>query len=444
MGITLFWIFVGIGVAGFLLIRRADPASRRNTGASLSRHRLPSPEQRVPAATPSGAPVGMEELAEPQDPGAPKSLIEALKDEGGYRVVKAGPPAVGLLVAALAHENPRVQREAECALEAMFPASVDAVIQALVDRSPEVRKRAAYILRLLDGKLWKHGQRPEWVEPLVGYLNHTDPNVRVSSAATLATWQNPYGVQSLLVLLGDQDPNIVTKAIGALPKTADSGVIGKVAACVVDIRNRGRQTRDDAVWEAVRAIEFSACQAFSYMCVREIVDRTAVEPLVDDFVVELDNVFFTKKDPLTPEHVRRRLRQEELAEMLLKIGHPKAVPSLKRLSDRDVFRGHSVDNYVRRFVEEFPDYAGSDELLQCALCGKLRPASQTRGYVEDGGYRYFCLDTCWRNRGRVVRTGIGQDCPHYREGMCGSGDNLCSLQVGHYASDCHVFKILRV
>jgi hypothetical protein len=63
--------------------------------------------------------------------------------------------------------------------------------------------------------------------------------------------------------------------------------------------------------------------------------------------------------------------------------------------------------------------------------------------MRGGGDTYFCKDTCWKKRGRVLAHGIGTDCSFYSEGMCtaGDGDTLCSLGSGSYKSSCYVYAM---
>jgi hypothetical protein len=129
----------------------------------------------------------------------------------------------------------------------------------------------------------------------------------------------------------------------------------------------------------------------------------------------------------------------DLATLLVDIGDPKAVPLLKRKLDRGDFSAYGSQYRIRDFVGEHPELHGAVETVECALCGKSRPVADMRG----GGDTYFCTDTCWPKRGRVLAHGTGTDCPFYAEGMCtaGEGDSLCSLGSGSYASSCYVYAM---
>jgi len=129
----------------------------------------------------------------------------------------------------------------------------------------------------------------------------------------------------------------------------------------------------------------------------------------------------------------------DLAGLLVDIGDPKAVPLLKRKLDRGDFSAHGSQHRIREFVTRHPELHGTVETVECALCGKRRLVTAMHG----AGDTYFCVDTCWKKRGRVLHHGTGTDCPFYSEGMCtaGDGDLLCSLQSGSYESSCHVYAI---
>jgi hypothetical protein len=131
----------------------------------------------------------------------------------------------------------------------------------------------------------------------------------------------------------------------------------------------------------------------------------------------------------------------DLAALLADIGDPKAVPLLKKKLDRGDFPAGTSEFFIRKFVKQHPKLHGTVEKVKCALCGKSRAVTRMRG----SGDTYFCKDTCWKNRGRVLPHGIGTDCPFYSEGMCtaGDGDSLCSLGVGSYQSSCYVYAMYR-
>jgi hypothetical protein len=139
--------------------------------------------------------------------------------------------------------------------------------------------------------------------------------------------------------------------------------------------------------------------------------------------------------------------ESDLVEMLVRIGDPRAVPVLKRLLDRGRFdAGRSSIDSIRQFVERHPEFHGETEKVTCAVCGRVRPVAETRGYYDGPQESRFCRTTCWSNRGRVLKSGIGTDCPYYKNGICvpeGQDTGLCSLGVGSYLTSCYVYSMHR-
>ena len=136
-----------------------------------------------------------------------------------------------------------------------------------------------------------------------------------------------------------------------------------------------------------------------------------------------------------------RVPHTHLADILVRIGDPKAVPLMKKILDRGDFDAHAPAEY-EKFVNMHPHLHGPEETVRCAGCGKIRPITLTRNYGDTtSGRRRFCKASCWDNRGSVLAPGIGKDCPWYTEGICmagGKDTGLCSLQVGSYRS-CNVY-----
>lgn len=134
------------------------------------------------------------------------------------------------------------------------------------------------------------------------------------------------------------------------------------------------------------------------------------------------------------------LAGEDLAELLVKIGDPKAVPFLKKMLDRDEFYS-STKGRVEGFVSRYPELYGAAEITFCSLCGKSRPVNELRHVNPD---YYFCRDTCWNRRGKIVgsKNAGALGCPFYSEGMCTvDGGNTCSLSFGSYNTTCYVYRI---
>jgi hypothetical protein len=134
-------------------------------------------------------------------------------------------------------------------------------------------------------------------------------------------------------------------------------------------------------------------------------------------------------------------KDDRIADILMEIGDPKAVPLLKRFLERDVWGCIGGQNSkTREFVDRFPQFQGDVEKVACAICGKVRPVTETKPCAD----KRFCEGVCWSRRGRVIRHGIGSNCPHYQEGVCMAGGRdtgLCSLQEGTYHSSCNVYAL---
>ena len=147
-------------------------------------------------------------------------------------------------------------------------------------------------------------------------------------------------------------------------------------------------------------------------------------------------------DAILKELATDGVGSSDLADLLVNIGDSKAVPLLKKKLDRGDFKAYGSQYRVQEFINKYPELHGTTETVKCALCGKSRPVTEMRG-LADG--TYFCTDTCWEKRGKVLQHGIGTDCPFYSEGMCtaGDGNNLCSLQSGSYLTSCYVYSMYR-
>ena len=148
-------------------------------------------------------------------------------------------------------------------------------------------------------------------------------------------------------------------------------------------------------------------------------------------------------DALLEELAADDVGKADLANVLVEIGDPRAVPLLKKFFDRGDFKAYGLtQSMVSEFVGAHPDLAGETETVTCALCGAVRAVTETRYYLEDGGRKYFCADTCWDRRGSVLRSaGTATGCRFFSEGMCsaGEGGNLCSFNGDSFATGCYVY-----
>jgi hypothetical protein len=137
--------------------------------------------------------------------------------------------------------------------------------------------------------------------------------------------------------------------------------------------------------------------------------------------------------------------RDDLAQMLVTIGDPRAVPLLEREMDRGEFTARAgLEESVRHFVEQYPHLHEPEEIVQCAICAERRPVTETRFcYGDDRTVYRFCRDACWGRRGEILGSKLGEGCPFYSRGMCtaGDGDHLCSLRTGSYATSCAVYEM---
>jgi len=143
----------------------------------------------------------------------------------------------------------------------------------------------------------------------------------------------------------------------------------------------------------------------------------------------------------------------DLAEVLVTIGDPKAVPILRKKLDRGEFSAYiSQVGAIRKFVEKYPELAGEVEMVECAICGKTRPVTETDYTQLEGKLNRFCKDTCWEKRGRIIGSKDGVGCPYYtKDRMCTAGraparapaPSHCtfSLKIGPSYIFCNVYKI---
>jgi HEAT repeat protein len=333
---------------------------------------------------------------------------------------------VDSLIGALGLQKPG--EETRKILEVLGSRVVDKLTATLTATDPLVRARASATL----GDVLKYGKLSEeqkngTLSRLYHLIQNEDSGIRRSALATLSTIGDPRSLAYVLEWLEDEDIARARHALREIKNFDDVRVIAGLVKFFERVRNgvRNRIVTD----RDFEKLQGDVGQTFSSLRVlRGVSDFAAVEPLVDELLDEAAS-----------------LRGSELgtvARLLVEIGHQKAVPALKKLVDRG-----ALSDYARQtateFVSEHRDKWEPTEIMRCALCNIERPVTETRPYHDGTKVKYFCRDTCWENRGRVLAAGIGKDCPYYAEGMCRVGDvsALCSLQVGHYKTDCHVYKM---
>jgi len=145
-------------------------------------------------------------------------------------------------------------------------------------------------------------------------------------------------------------------------------------------------------------------------------------------------------DAVLSEMDKGENKEYDLAALLVDLRDTRAVPLLKRLSDRGQWSGDGGNYNIIEFVNRYPQFHGEVEKLPCAICGQMRPVTETKPC----DWKRFCEGVCWSRRGRVIEHGIGCECPYYVEGVCmpeGSDTGLCSLQQGTYQVSCHVYAM---
>jgi len=148
------------------------------------------------------------------------------------------------------------------------------------------------------------------------------------------------------------------------------------------------------------------------------------------------------------KELAKQQRGGDVAELLVEIGDPKAVPLLKRMLDRGDFAGQvTIIGEIKEFIQKHPDRIGPVETAKCLICGKVRPVNEMRGCDEEKGQVVgFCARTCWRKRGRIWGSEDGAGCPYY------SKDRMCvppvgepspctfKFEIGPSFNTCHVYR----
>lgn len=148
------------------------------------------------------------------------------------------------------------------------------------------------------------------------------------------------------------------------------------------------------------------------------------------------------------EELNQRGWGGDVAELLVEIGDPKAVPLLKKLLDREALAGEvTVEEDIKEFIQKHPDHIGQVEMAKCLLCGKIRPVTEMRGCEEEDGQTVgFCARACWKKRGRILGSEDGANCPYYnKDRMCvppigEASPCTFTFKVGPSFTSCHVYR----
>lgn len=145
-----------------------------------------------------------------------------------------------------------------------------------------------------------------------------------------------------------------------------------------------------------------------------------------------------KAFPALVAQYRRSDYRIDLANILVGLDCAAAVPDIKKDLDRKAFAGYDT-RFIENFVDRHKDLWSQAEKVRCLVCKKEAAIGEMKG----SGDTWFCPDPCWGQRGKLLSKGIGKDCPLYLDGFCRAGDGqaFCSLAVGHYLNDCHVYAI---
>lgn len=139
------------------------------------------------------------------------------------------------------HASPGEQ--AAIALAAMGQPSVEALIAALDNSNPSVRRNAAWAIGEIRGGLGT--DRSAAVEPLIGALNDADPWVRVAAAFSLGEMRPRRATEALVTALGDVNWRVREMAARALGEMkARTGTEGLSAL----LQDENPRVRHKAAW----------------------------------------------------------------------------------------------------------------------------------------------------------------------------------------------------
>jgi HEAT repeat protein len=137
---------------------------------------------------------------------------------------------VEVAVAALGNEREAVAQRAEQLLAELAPASARRVQAALLGE-PAVPRAASVLARIGDLSA---------LDPLVGALEHPNPDVRSHSCAALGELRSPAAVEPLLGALNDSDPDVRASAGAALNGMGTVAVIFGISALVRQVPSKAR------------------------------------------------------------------------------------------------------------------------------------------------------------------------------------------------------------
>ena len=143
-------------------------------------------------------------------------------------------------------------------------------------------------------------------------------------------------------------------------------------------------------------------------------------------------------DAMLAELEKGESKDWRVAEILIKIGNPKAVPLLQRLLDRGQWSATGgADSEVAAFIRSFAGLPSVEpESVCCSVCNRrvsVREAKNCSG--RDHVEHWFCAaGQCWGKRGPIVRLGNATTCPYFENYACKSkhGLEICRLEDHPY------------
>ena len=319
-----------------------------------------------------------------------------------------------------------VLKDVEEPLVGIEEPAVDPLIEDLKNQDYMVRSRAAETLGEIGDV--------RAVDPLIQALKDTHWPVQEGAAEALGEIGDARAVEPLIQALKDESLGVqlyATEALKKMDREPGKEDYKSPKSWVVVLWALNLKEKKD--YRALAAMNNNQDYSEEF----QIWDKQSIANRI------LEKAGSEAVDAIIAELATGVVSDSKLAELLVDIGDPKAVPLLKKMLDRGTFSATGgLNDHIQTFIEKHPDLIGKVEMTTCALCGKTRPTSEMEGYQEEEGQeKWFCMDTCWSNRGRVLKSGIGTDCPFYSEGMCkaGEGVSLCSLQAGSYATSCYVY-----
>jgi len=396
-------------------------------------------------------------LSRIEDERAVDPLIKALSDDklevrrtAADALSYIGGPSVDLLIKTFSSDDSELCRRVEYALWSIGDAAIESLIKALKAENWRIRANAAITLGTINYK--RTGDLPGLVHdpasifpldtkiedergrlmvfrrqrderravvPLIEALEDETPIVRKNVAYALGRIGDSRAFDPLRKALNDSDEGVRKEAKEALERLSGNP----------DVWARNLKEKKD--YRALAAVFNS--QDYSKEFGKFAKEKSASSVLKEAGLEAVDAII--------EETAKEGVGCYELACLLAYMDAKKAVPLLKKLWDRGRFNPYSGKESIRNFVNRYPELHGEAETFKCALCGKVRPVAEMRG----GGDKYFCLDTCWSKRGRIIGSTYSGalGCPFYSEGMCmvGEGNNTCSLGFGTYATTCYVYQM---